>query len=142
MDRPNILAKLRTDIAGLKESKANAKKPEDERVMRRAATGVVIAAYESGEDALLVKQSELAYMYFELASELSPQFPWPYFGMARASAQQGKKKEALAALSHALENGYQPAEVAALLAQDPDLARWKDDEDFRKLAAPAGAHLQ
>ena len=136
-DRGDIITKLRADITDLSDRRKRAKEPDEERITRRALSGILINAYESGEDALLAKDPGLALIYFEMAAEISPPSPGPEIGVARASAQAGKKKEALQALKRAIQKGIKPSEIAELLVQDESFARWKDDEDFRQLTIPS-----
>jgi tetratricopeptide (TPR) repeat protein len=62
--------------------------------------------------------------------KLQPKNAGHYYNLACCRARQGKKREALLALQHAIKNGWDDAEH---MQKDPDLASLRRDPNFIRL---------
>lgn len=131
--RNDIRMQLLGQITELRDAEEGERKEDRRRVLRRALGQVVVSTYESAEARMRAGDFALASIYFELAGEALPKQPWPFIGIARAEAQLGHKKEALQALRRARENSSNTASLAAILENNGEFARYRNDPDFRKL---------
>jgi dienelactone hydrolase len=69
---------------------------------------------------------------YAIAAAVRPEAPGPQFNMARAQARLGSKRDALAALGRALDNGF---DDRARFESDPDLASVRSDPAYATLLA-------
>jgi len=94
---------LRSNIADLKRQAAG--KDRRALVTRRALSGFVVQAYESGQRSMEQKNYRDALLYFELAVTGSENPPWAHFQRARVYALTFDKKGVLAELRQCLAAG-------------------------------------
>lgn len=69
---------------------------------------------------------------YSIAAAVRPEAPFPPFNMARAHARLGSKKDALAALGRALDNGFDDRQR---FESDPDLASLRKEPAYEALVA-------
>ncbi len=69
---------------------------------------------------------------YGIAAAVRPEAPYPQFNLARAHARIGSKKDALAALGRALDNGFDDRER---FETDPDLAPIRQEPGYAALLA-------
>jgi hypothetical protein len=132
-DQAEIRRQLLGQIAALRDAEEGERNEDRRRVLGRALGQVVVGAYESAEDRMRAGNALLAGIYFELASEALPKEPWPLVGLARAEAQMGHKKDALAALRRAQGKGLDAESLRGILRDNAEFARYRDDPDLLKL---------
>src|SRR5262249_23586950 len=75
---------LQSSFADLKRQAAG--DDRDSLIRRRALSGLVVQAYESGEESLVGKNYSVALRYFELAASGSANPAWAYYERARIYA--------------------------------------------------------
>ncbi len=119
---------LRSNVADLKRHAAAG---EDRRtlVARRALSGLVVQAYESGQRSMEQKNYREALLFFELAATGSENPAWAHFQRARVYALTSDKKGVLAELRQCLVAGVHDA---AAIDSD-DFHAYRDQPDFEKL---------
>jgi dienelactone hydrolase len=125
-------AALRQDLADLKK-RADASRSSNELkalVVRRALSGLVIEAYEAGENSLDQKDYWAALIYFDLASAGSASPAWAHYERARVYAIMSEKKNMLGELRLALAGGFHDA--SALNASE--FQPFKELAEFQALA--------
>ncbi len=127
-ERPSLMPQLYSLIQDLRRGAEREKSPEKAR--RRALAQVFAHSYEAGEAALAEKDHAFAIACFELAREARPEAPGPPFGLARAHAATGRKKQALEALREAIRKGLRDAE---LLRTTPEFAPLQSDPEFQRI---------
>ena len=111
---------------------AKSKDASEQMARSRALAQMFAHAYEAGETALEAKEYAYATACFELAREAMPDSPGPPFGLARAYAATGRKKQALEAVRETVRKGLRSAE---LLRTTPEFASLQSDAEFQKLIA-------
>ena len=118
---------LRSNIADLKRQAAG----RDRRtlVTRRAVSGLVVQAYESGQRSMEQKNYRDALLYFELAATGSENPVWAHFQRARVYALTSDKKGVLAELRQCLAIGVHDATAI----DSDDFQAYRDQPDFEKL---------
>ncbi len=94
-------AALKQDLFDLKK-RVDASRSSNELkalVVRRALTGLVIEAYEAGQNSLDRKDYGAALIYFDLASAGSASSAWAHYQRARVYAIMSEKKNMLARIA-------------------------------------------
>ena len=118
---------LRSNIADIKRQAAG--KDRRTLVTRRALSGLVVQAYESGQRSMEQKNYRDALLYFELAATGSENPAWAHFQRARVYALSSDKKGVLAELRLCLAAGVHDA---AAIDSD-DFQAYRDQPEFEKL---------
>ncbi len=118
---------LRSNIADLKRQAAG--KDRRALVTRRALSGFVVQAYESGQRSMEQKNYRDALLYFELAATGSENPAWAHFQRARVYALTFDKKGVLAELRQCLAAGVHDATAI----DSNDFQAYRDQPDFEKL---------
>ena len=118
---------LRSNIADLKRQAAG--KDRRTLVTRRALSGLVVQAYESGQRSMEQKNYRDALLYFELAATGSENPSLAHFQRARVYALTSDKKGVLAELRLCLAAGVHDA---AAIDSD-DFQAYRDQPEFEKL---------
>jgi Tfp pilus assembly protein PilF len=85
----------------LRQREQTKKRPERQRVYKRAISGVVIGAMESGSEFMDQKDYHRAARSFACATQASPKSSWAWQNLAVAYAFTGARKDALRALQSA-----------------------------------------
>ena len=124
---------LERQITALRERSTREKRPEKQRVPRRALGGLLVQAMEAGSQLFDSKDFALARDYFQLATAADPDSVWALGNLAVAQAQTGDRKAALAALRRAREKTKNPAAFSAWLHREPAFAKLQDDATFKAL---------
>jgi dienelactone hydrolase len=118
---------LRSNIADMKRQAGG----QDRRmlVVRRALSGLVVQAFESGQLSMEQKNYRDALLYFELAATGSENPAWARYQRARVYAMTSDKKNMLAELRLYLAAGV--CDTSALDA--PEFQAYRDQPEFEKL---------
>ncbi len=99
-----------------------------ERVMAtRVLQGVASSCSEGAREAFRVMDYEQAASLLEMAVLLRPDRTRALYDLARARANQGDRKAALAALERAVASGFKDAQT---VAQEKAFDRWRSDAAF------------
>ena len=99
-------------------------------VVRRALGGLVIAAYESGQNSMEQKDYRAALVYFDLAAAGAANPAFAHYQRARVYAMLIEKKTMLSELRLALAGGFHEASALELSEFQP----LKGLEEFKALA--------
>jgi hypothetical protein len=102
------MADLRGNIAGLRKQVADSRNPNALKtlVARRALSGLMIDAFESGQRSLDEKNYRIALIYFDLVAAGSANPAWAHYQRARAYAMLNDSKKMLAELKVSLAGGF------------------------------------
>lgn len=85
-------------------------------------------------DFLGSRQYRRAAVVLEVATEIKPELPGPWYNLACARAREGEKKEALEALRRAVERGFEDFDQ---MRRDPDLRSLHDEEEWLEIVGAA-----
>jgi dienelactone hydrolase len=138
-DPPNRLDArndVERQISALRSRAEHEKNPREKLVARRALGGIFIEAIEAGNGRSDAKDNPLARDYFELAVAADPDSVWALSELAIARALDGDRKGTLEALRRAREKSKDLAAFVAWLKEEPALAKFRDEPEFRALMAP------
>ena len=116
---------LRSSIADLKRQAA--KSGRDSLVTRRALSGLVVQAYESGQSSMDQQDNSTALRYFDLAAAGSANPAWAYYQSARIYAITSDKKSMLSELKKCLTAGVHDASALDLV----EFQRYRDVPEFQ-----------
>jgi len=119
---------LRSIIEDLKRQAA--KHDRDSLIERRALSGLVVQAYESGQDSMERKNYAVALSYFELAATGSANPAWAHYQRARIYAITSDKKSMLSELKKCIAAGVHDS--SAFDAEE--FQRYRDQPDFKEIA--------
>ena len=118
---------LQSSFADLKQQAVS-----DDRnslIRRRALSGLVVQAYESGQNSMDTKNYSAALQYFELAATGSANPAWAYYQRARIYAIRSEKKNMLSEIRKCIAAGvHNPAAIDA-----EEFRRYSEDREFRSL---------
>jgi predicted esterase len=131
--RPPSLASVLRDleIAELKRQAARTDSSYEALCAARRLASIFVHASSSLPRELLERSEyRRAALALSVAAEIRPESAGVWYALARARAKGGEKKEALAALSQALEAGFSDRER---LETDDDLAGIRGEEAFAAL---------
>jgi dienelactone hydrolase len=128
-ERETALGDLRRRVAELRKKAEGTEDTGERRVARRALRQVFAQFYEAGTIEY-AKDRQAAREQLELAAEVAPRDPSPFYQLAILYAQGGEKRKALGALRRAVENGLKDP---ALIEGNPDLARLREEAEYRKI---------
>ena len=128
-ERETALGDLRRRAAELRKKAEAAEDTGERRVARRALRQVFAMFYEAGT-IQYAKDRNAAKAQLELAAEVAPRDPAPFYQLAILYAQGGEKRRALEALRRAVENGLKDP---ALIEGNADLSRLRDEAEYRKI---------
>jgi len=123
------LSELRGSFADLKRQVASSSPTL--LVPRRALSGLVVQAYESGQSCVERKDYRAALLYFDLAAAGSANSGWAHFQRARVYALSSKEKDMLAELRLSSKEGFHDAEALDAAEFQP----YSKDPEFQALAA-------
>jgi hypothetical protein len=121
-------SELRSSIADLKRQAAGADR--DSLVKRRALSGLVVQAYQSGQNSMDHKDYTTALRYFELAAIGSASPTWAHYQRARVYAMTSDKKGMLSELRKCLAEGIH--DPSALDSEE--FQRYRDQPEFQAVA--------
>ena len=118
---------LRSSFADLKREAA--REDRDELIRRRALSGLVVQAYESGQNSMDTRNYSVALQYFELAANGSANPTWAYYQRARIYAIRSEKKNMLSEIRKCLAAGvHNPTALDA-----EEFRRYGEDREFQSL---------
>jgi predicted esterase len=124
---------LERQIIALRDRCAREKRPEKQRVLRRALGGVLVEAMENGAQPLDTGNFALARDYFLLATAADPDAVWALGNLAATQARTGDRKGALESLRHAREKTKDPAAFSNWLSIEEAFAKLRQESQFRAL---------
>lgn len=131
---------LRMDIIqamiGLKEQADHSKDESKRLVAGRAFDHLWVGGIESGEQDLQARHFEKAENCFNLLREIQDD-PLPYVLLAKTHAAEGKQKEAISDLQHAVRKGFNDA---AAITSDKQLQLLKTDPEFQSVLSEMNEH--
>jgi dienelactone hydrolase len=136
-DRHAVVQQTTQEVVQLRDRAGREVNPDQRRVVERARRAVFAYFIENGEPLINSTDPSLARIYVALAAEARPETSWPQLALARCDAKMGRKKDALRDLQKAISLGLTPEDIAAILAESPELSGFSGDPDFQKLAAAA-----
>jgi hypothetical protein len=125
---PMALSELRSSIADLKRQAGSSGR--DSLVKRRALSGLVIQAYESGQDSMERKNYSVALRYFDLAAAGSANPAWAHYQRARIYAITSDRKSMLSELRKCLAAGVHHASAL----DSEEFQRYRDQPGFQAVA--------
>jgi len=125
---PMAFGELRSSIADLKRQAT--KHDRDSLIERRALSGLVVQAYESGQDNMERKNYAVALNYFELAATGSANPAWAHYQRARIYAITSDKKSMLSELKKCIAAGVHDSSVL----DAEEFQRYRDQPDFKEIA--------
>jgi predicted esterase len=128
---PPTLGALRADLH-LADLQREAAGPQPASAQRRLAHVFVRSAFYIPRELRQRGDHRRAALCFQIATEVRPGEPGPWWGLARARARIGARAEALAALRKAVEAGFHDRER---IGREPDLASLAADPGFQELLA-------
>jgi hypothetical protein len=111
---PEDLRALRNSMADLKRQAAGSDRTS--LITRRALSGLIVQAYESGQGSMEQKNYRDALLYFEVAAVGAKDPSWAHYQRARAYAMLADKKNLLAELKLCLAGVFH--DVSALDAEE------------------------
>jgi len=97
---------------------------------RMLETAYTQTAFYLMRDFLGSQQNKRAAVVLEVATEIKPEQPGPWYNLACARAREGEKKEALEALRRAVDQGYTNFEQ---IRADPDLQSLHDEDGWAEI---------
>jgi len=118
---------LQSSFADLKRQSAS--DDRDSLIRRRALSGLVVQAYESGQNSMDGKNYSVALRYFDLAATGSANPAWAYYQRARIYAITSEKKSMLSEIRKCIAAGVH--DPSALDAEE--FRRYRDDREFHSL---------
>jgi hypothetical protein len=119
---------LRNSVTNLKRQAAGSDRAS--LVTRRALSGLVVQAYESGQSSMDQKNYSVALQYFDLAAAGSANPAWAYYQSARVYAITSDKKSMLSELRKCLTAGVHDASALDL----DEFQRYRDQPEFKAVA--------
>jgi len=126
-------AELNNRVALLRQRAETEKRPERQRVYKRALSGVFIEAMESGSQSMEQKEYHRAVRSFSCATQASPKSSWGYQNLAVAYALAGARKDAIRALQSARTFAENKASFIAWLTSEPAFDRFRSAPEFQSL---------
>jgi Tfp pilus assembly protein PilF len=131
--RTDLRSDLERKIAILRDRSTREKRPEKQRVLRRALGGLLVQAIEGGEQPFEAKDFALARDYFQLAVAADPASVWALENLAVAQAQTGDHKAAIESLRRAREAAKDRAAFFAWVGKEESFAKLRQEAQFRAL---------
>jgi len=124
---------LKSDIADLKKRASDSRNSNDLKslAVRRALGGLVVEAYEAGEQSLNERNYRSALLYFDLAAAGSSNPAWAHYQRARAYAMLADRKNTLAELKVSLAGGFHEP----LALESPEFQGFHGQPEFQSLSA-------
>lgn len=137
---PSLAARALTDldVASLKKLAAQ-DSYEGRSAERRLAHILVQTSFYVPREMMERGEYRRAITLLQIAATIRPESPWTHWSLARAFARAGAKRDALAALGRAIDNGLADR---ARIETEADLAPLRAEPEFAKLLArltPAAA---
>jgi dienelactone hydrolase len=109
---------------------------EDARVARRALNSLFVqTAFYLPREAEARGDHAQAVLFLSVATTIRPEEPQAWYRLAAAESRSGRTRQAVEALRHALEAGF---DDGARIAADSDFDRVRADAGFRGLLARLG----
>jgi predicted esterase len=126
-------AELNDCVGMLWQRAETEKRPERQRVYKRALSGVFIEAMESGSQFMDEKDYHRAARSFSCATQASPKSSWAWQNLAVAYASAGARKDAIRALQSARTVAENTASFTVWLTSEPAFDRIRSTPEFRSL---------
>ncbi len=126
-------AELNDRVGMLRQRAENEKRPDRQRIYKRAVSGVFIEAMESGSQSMDQKDYHRAVRSFSYATQASPKSSWAWQNLAVAYASAGARKDAIRALQSARTVTENPASFTAWLTSEPAFDRIRSTPEFQSL---------
>ena len=118
---------LQSSFADLKRQAA--RDDRDSLIRQRALGGLVVQAYESGQNSMDGKNYSVALRYFDLAATGSANPAWAYYQRARIYAITSEKKNMLSEIRKCIAAGvHNPSALDA-----EEFRKYNDDLEFRRV---------
>ena len=130
---PTAFMALKNSLATLVKQTARSERKEDTHalVLRRALSGLVVQAFESGQSGLEQKKYTAALLFFDLIVAGSENPGWGHYERARAYAAMADKRHMLAELRLAQGAGFRNRDALDV----PEFQPFHDDREFQALSA-------
>lgn len=120
---------LRDSLSTLRKRIQNSRDDREAALVnRRALSGLVVRAFESGQFAVDQKRYDIAIHFFDLAISGSENPAWGHIQRARVYAITADKKHMLAELNQALSGGFHDVSVLRW----PEFQPFQSDPDFQR----------
>ena len=126
-------AELNDRVAILRQRAENEKRPDRQRIYKRALSGVFIEAMESGNQFMDQKDYQRAARSFSCATQASPKSSWAWQNLAVAYASAGARKDAIRALQSASTFVENTTSFTAWLTSEPAFDRIRSTPEFQSL---------
>ncbi len=126
-------AALQDRVRSLRQRSETEKRPERQRVYKRALSGVFIQAMETGDQFMESKDYARAVRSFSCATQASPKSGWAWQNLAVAYALGGARKDSLRALQSARAAADNATSFAAWLDSEPAFDRIRPTPEFQSL---------
>ena len=118
---------LRSSFADLKRQTSGVDR--ESLIRARALSGLVVQAYESGQENMERKNYSVALRYFDLAATGSANPAWAYYQRARVYAITSEKKSMLSEIKKCIAAGVH--DPSALDSEE--FRRYDKDHEFQSL---------
>jgi dienelactone hydrolase len=130
-ERPTMMQDLRSLAASVRKRAQAEENTSDRRVARRSIRSAFAFYYETATlNFLPNKKFDLAILYMEIATELTPKNVFMFVELARVYAVAKQKKKAFQALQKAVEKGFNDLKV---LEENKDFDTLRGESDWQKL---------
>ena len=126
-------AELNDCVGMLWQRAETEKRPERQRVYKRALSGVFIEAMESGSQFMDQKDYHRAARSFSCATQASPKSSWAWQNLAVAYASAGARKDAIRALQSARTVAENTASFTVWLTSEPAFDGIRSTPEFQSL---------
>jgi poly(3-hydroxybutyrate) depolymerase len=126
-------AELNDHVGMLWQRAETEKRPERQRIFKRALSGVFIEAMESGSQFMDQKDYHRAARSFSCATQASPKSNWAWQNLAVAYAFAGSRKDAIRALQSARTVAENTTSFTAWLNSEPAFDRIRSTPEFQSL---------
>jgi tetratricopeptide (TPR) repeat protein len=133
LNRTDTLHQLAQAILDLRSRADHEKRTDKLRVVKRALTGVLVEAMETGAQQLDANAPPRGQDYFELALDADPDSIWALSNLAAALSLNGNRKGALDALRRAKTKTKDPARFVAWLNEEPAFTKLRGTPEFAAL---------
>jgi len=128
---PAAAALSRLGVPSLREQAEKDRSPYARRAAQRSIEALFVqTSFYVPRELLAKKQFARAVFAAEIASQIKPESPWAWYGLATVQARAGDARGAVRSLRTAAGKGRLDA---AAVRTDPDLAVLVEREDFRRL---------
>jgi predicted esterase len=131
--KPTDFMALNNALAALVKQTARSERKKDTHALalRRALSGLVIQAFESGQSSLEQKKYSAALLFFDLMVAGSENSGWGHYERARAYAAMADRTHMLAELQLAQGAGFHNRDAL----DAPEFQAFHDDREFQAMSA-------